>query len=488
MRRGDRVGMLRWTKGNVLSQKGAASMSDHDSSSRSAPLDSPEVPQPTPRPPTMPRRSGRTRVWVVVLLAVGGVCALAIWGLPRLWRPYTAVALLEVVPPPEDPFSLTSAPLAPEILDRYIASHIYMIGSEIVLSRAVKDPRVQHTEWYRHNKDDALDALAGAVKVEAIPGSNVILLSMSGAGKADLADIVNVIAKKAVEFAGYIRTADLQKRISRLQPERRQLQDHLDRIQRQITSIRASSDLAGMGGGRSLTEVELVNLTTVVAEARLVSEAADAARRWAREEAERMRREARKGSVPPKATQRETPGGDAGPAEAAPPASALPRLATVQSMVAREALAADPEYQALVAELVTLRVRLLKIRHGVESAFRATKLKDLYRSVLAQAADRRRTVIEQAARDLEATAEMNRVVSAQQLARLLGQLNKAKAKARDLARLRGEIEALRSGFDFVAARLEKLNETLLGLDVMIRGDGYGRSGALRLIAPATVPR
>ena len=225
----------------------------------------------------------RKRKWLIIItlalftmLAIGGTF---LW---RKYKPgYTSVAILEVKLAPNDPknpdvasFASFPTQTAEEIINTFAQS----ILTPDIMIRATENEAVRRTAWYGGfvDRNSMPDEMLEEISVTPVPKSHLIRISMSGYGsnyKDDLYRIVNAVAQAAVERSRKQTSALADQKYNAVQKERDELVKKRDgRLsERQIILENASRD-GGLENQQVLLQQQITgidrNLHEVETEAR----------------------------------------------------------------------------------------------------------------------------------------------------------------------------------------------------------------------------
>jgi len=133
-------------------------------------------------------------------------------------------------------------------LEKYMASQVFVMKSDIVLRQAAESAVIRNTSWAkkytRNGVYDAAEALKGlrdAVSARALPDTNIMQMSMATSNPNDSANIINEVA----------RAYEAHNKRSSVSPQT-EYRDHLDRQVRQLRAEVSDLDRAAerlLGGG-----------------------------------------------------------------------------------------------------------------------------------------------------------------------------------------------------------------------------------------------
>ncbi|HUT58588.1 MAG TPA: hypothetical protein VNA25_12150 [Phycisphaerae bacterium] len=179
---------------------------------------------------------------------------------------YTAVAYLGVNPPGET--DLRRGVLTGEIMDRHKMSLARMAQTDLVFQKTIEKSEVKQTEWWRENVAHPIPSLDRATRVTPIRETNLIELSMTGANRKELPEIVNAWAGAFVEDTTDNANKDRRATIVRLQRQQDDLRTEMDRLDRDIKTLQFS-DEGVIRHKISLLTNELQTLTGKLTELRL---------------------------------------------------------------------------------------------------------------------------------------------------------------------------------------------------------------------------
>jgi len=207
------------------------------------------------------------RKWLIILsVAIATGIAIGATILWLIYKPfYTAEAYLQVNPPKAS--ELVERPQLPtkQVMDRLTRSYAQLIKTDAVLSKATEEPALNRTEWYRRRSgSDVVQELYDAIGVAPVPDTMFIRVWMtepagSDKERGELADIVNAVCNTFVEDNTKATQQDRIEKLNRLREERRQLQNDLDSIRREMTENRPQ-DIPNIEDQRNVLSVQLQTL------------------------------------------------------------------------------------------------------------------------------------------------------------------------------------------------------------------------------------
>src|SRR5262249_24208853 len=90
-------------------------------------------------------------------------------------------ALVEVIPPE----SIQRSPAATDLVNRLIKKHVLLLQHPSLIAQVLKNPDVKHGPWVEDKNHGAVDKLLAAVRVRAIPDTNIIELMVDPSAAGD---------------------------------------------------------------------------------------------------------------------------------------------------------------------------------------------------------------------------------------------------------------------------------------------------------------
>jgi len=399
----------------------------------------------------------RKRKWMMILIwAICMGLALIITTLWYFYFPsYTAAALLRVNPPAD---VLKTAPMYPQpIIERYKRDQAHLIQARAIPG-AIDDPRMQQTGWYRDHLrrgKDPVKELADDLSIRSLPDSSLLELSMMGRNKAELPNIVNVVARTAEKLAGEQVMGDFREQISKLKKERDLKQTELESIQAQMSAARGAANDPGIQRRQSGTFLKLQTLIRQVAEAQLANAAAQGALRQVLE---------------------------------AQQDGSLANSPEVQS-----ALMMDIHFRTLSMQQEDLKTRLANLTRKFGAGHpQVRSAEGALEAVTQQLGESRKRIVANTIKAVVQSRKMEAGQAAKQLADLIEDQNVVQARVRDIETQLDSIENLKKREEMLRTSLKQINETLLGFEVRVRHSTditTDRAGdVLVLVSPATEPR
>ncbi len=137
---------------------------------------------------------------------------------------YTAQAFLMVNPPKSSEIRGERGFLSENIMNRLMMTYAQAAASEKIFSDTVGD--IRNTQWYAQAIEgdrDVIPELFREVSITPVPKTNLLRVAMTGQNRNDITQIVNAVAKAAVEDTVQDSQATYADIIDRLQVEREQL-------------------------------------------------------------------------------------------------------------------------------------------------------------------------------------------------------------------------------------------------------------------------
>ena len=217
-------------------------------------------------------RTLRTAFLFVVVFTVVAAIVTATWLQVAPW--YTCWAILEARP--EATSAVMSAQqgyVTTEMLEVLATKYASLAGSEPVLQTALASPEVRGTTWFQNSPDDALERLTNELNCSPLPGSALIVVSMTGEHKTELPDIVNAVANAARERSSEISNRGKQDQIHQLRQERTSLADTRDRIRADKAKLMRDAQVPDLTN--SVYDSELRRMAEAVLSAELEFSEAD---------------------------------------------------------------------------------------------------------------------------------------------------------------------------------------------------------------------
>jgi capsular exopolysaccharide synthesis family protein len=189
----------------------------------------------------------RKRKWLIIIslvVCVGlFVLAQVLW--ERYAPRYTATAVLEVHPEVQSVIDPQRATAPTTWIETQTKKHARLAENEAVLEQALRADEVKRTNWFSR-PGDPLQRLKDDLDVSARPDSGLIDVSMSGDNKAELAEIVNVVAAEAVRLAVESANQGRRKQISDFRTERDDLVAERDRIRTDKSKLQRDAEVPDM--------------------------------------------------------------------------------------------------------------------------------------------------------------------------------------------------------------------------------------------------
>ena len=226
----------------------------------------PETKQSPSLPSRAPRRGGRRTLICAVILAAGVAAPAWVRADNRAdpaptSRPAgpTATAYLEVRPP-ESPRGQCACG-GNQNFERYRATFIVLAKRRRILVKAAMTKEIKQTTWYQKNPRDILARLGAAIEVAPVPGTNLIVLRMSGAAPRELPEIVNAVAKILVDSTRAMARQDVFEQLNEGKIQARQIQNELHVIRRAMKALRRA-DAPNLRQTLDMLGEQLATLTT----------------------------------------------------------------------------------------------------------------------------------------------------------------------------------------------------------------------------------
>ncbi|HEX4831160.1 MAG TPA: hypothetical protein VH478_08725, partial [Trebonia sp.] len=178
--------------------------------------------------------------WQILLLwgaVTGGVCYLI---KTRVTPLYESASLLKVEPSGRDLFGTGAH--AGESFGPFMETQVQLMLSPNVLSAVLADPRVAAQPSLRAAAD-AEGALRGLLRVDAVPNSYLLRVSMTSPAPAECAVIVNAVVKAYLAAAAEWSDGMTRAQIKSLELYQRELQTQADEKQETWMSIASKGNL-----------------------------------------------------------------------------------------------------------------------------------------------------------------------------------------------------------------------------------------------------
>jgi uncharacterized protein involved in exopolysaccharide biosynthesis len=177
-------------------------------------------------------RYGMKTLWITFLFAVVGtlVAGVATAQMQQEVPRYSCSAVLDVCPPFTSVLDRERPFPSKDQLDCLAARCALLIKSQPVVREAANSEQVRNTIWFKDKPDSAAERLAAGLAVSYEPGTGLITISMTGARRNELPDLVNAVAQAAVVRSTEIANRQCQDRIRMLRMERTSLADTRDRV------------------------------------------------------------------------------------------------------------------------------------------------------------------------------------------------------------------------------------------------------------------
>ena len=396
------------------------------------------------------------------------ICAAVMGTVTLLWwlfaKGYTADAYLHVAPPPVSMMQL-SPQHNKDVVERNKQSQAALVKHQIVLlgvaeDYRMKDPKTAAGKWFKKYKNKIEEELEDEIDISLMPNTNFIKLSMTGTDRKALADIVNAMADS---FVGYTRKITRRGRAStekKFQDERTTLIARRTAIRRELASTTGRENVAAMLGRQNTVAAELMYLTREIGEA------------------ENERSMAETGM----ATFKEG-------------------LDAYKKGDEEKSIANDPEILMRIDMDYTLRglenqlAGLETVLHNAVQKFgeKHRQVKDIKGMILAvknQIESRTKEVL---ATQISMMGQMRWIQwegTKNRLADLEDRRNKARASAKDLQKLLGDIELFQQELDNIQIKLTGIETKLSDLRMLGSRPGEERfeTGPVTIEAYATLPR
>jgi capsular exopolysaccharide synthesis family protein len=186
----------------------------------------------------------RKRFWLILISGVGVLAltcaATLVW---QLYAPlFEASATMHVSPPGGAESTPGRLQYGADIMNRIVQNHAMMAKNDGVLKAAALDRELTSTAWYNKDKKDVLRRLDDDIDVMAVPGTDMIRISMVGLCKnegqrTELANIVNAVARAFETFSTSTSKGEANQDISLLQDQVQSLTADYARTDEQINRL-----------------------------------------------------------------------------------------------------------------------------------------------------------------------------------------------------------------------------------------------------------
>jgi hypothetical protein len=217
-------------------------------------------------------------LWIAFLFAVVGalVAGVATAQMRQEVPRYSCSAVLDVCPP------FTSAPdrerrlPSKDELDYLAARHVLLIKSDSILHEVANSQQIRNTLWFKDKPDDAVERLAAGLAVSCEPGTGLITISMTGASRNELPDLVNAVAEAVVQRSVEISTRQCQDRIRVANSERASLADKRNRVRADKAKLLREAQMPDLTDPNGVLILQLRRLAEAVSSAEMELSEVDA--------------------------------------------------------------------------------------------------------------------------------------------------------------------------------------------------------------------
>ncbi len=389
--------------------------------------------------------------WLLILLSLV-ICSVLAGAGTFLWLhfapSYTATAFIQVSPPRTGDLTDTQRLYSEAIMDRLVQDAAAVVKTEPVLQEALKDERITRTSWYRGigARGDDVRELSDAISVGTIPNTNYIRVSMRGLHRTDLPGIVNAVCEAFVADSDAQVSGTRQEQIRNLQAERSDLAEELERTSARIDRLLQDAEIPDIAERRTTIGMRLEGYIRQMIQLDMeLAEAEDAM--------EALREQAEEGEV----------GGN-------------PQIAY--------AVRQDPTMRQLrnMEMNLTSEIQRMKRTFGPEHPRIAEMEGNL--EALREQMEHYRAMLIQEETEVMIAANMSEVSRLRaQLMKVREQYNDAERSMRDVQARLTQIEELRKRRENVERNIERIDQSLVELRLLARGDYR-----VRLRQRATEPR
>ena len=190
----------------------------------------------------------RKRKWLILfslIICIGlSVLATVLWLQYAPW--YESTAWLKVRPPQVTVINPSRDVMQTTYLDTLAAQNVNLAKGESVLQAAIANDRIRNTTWFQKDPDRAIQRLQEELKFSVPPGTGLIAVSMMGANRDELPEIVNSVAEQAQERARELASQSTQDQIRQLRTEQASLTEQRDRVRAEKAKLLRDADVPDM--------------------------------------------------------------------------------------------------------------------------------------------------------------------------------------------------------------------------------------------------
>ncbi|MHC4982485.1 MAG: polysaccharide biosynthesis tyrosine autokinase [Planctomycetota bacterium] len=167
-----------------------------------------------------------------LICTVISIIVTLLWGF--YWPLYTADAWLEVGRPRTAGLRPEALMPGGEVMDRLLTSTARVAAGRPVMRAAVKDKDLRRTEWFRKDVDRAVIRLEQELRIEPVPKSYHVRVSLTLSNPKEVADIVNAVASAAVKEKNARAMEAIVSDISRYQDQLEEINADLVKAQEKV--------------------------------------------------------------------------------------------------------------------------------------------------------------------------------------------------------------------------------------------------------------
>jgi capsular exopolysaccharide synthesis family protein len=181
----------------------------------------------------------RKRKWFIIITLL--VCVIlsvtATWLWLRLGPLWSADVLVEVESPVANT-GMIRTQASEDIMKRLLQSNVRKVTASDILEKAIGSTEFRGTKWYIEHKDSPIKDLGKVISASAIPGTNLMIISMTGQDREELPVIVQAVADAFVDHSKTITWKDNTTNIEKRSDERAHWQTELERVRTQMNRER----------------------------------------------------------------------------------------------------------------------------------------------------------------------------------------------------------------------------------------------------------
>jgi len=211
----------------------------------------------------------RKRKWLIIL-SVLIVAAVFFVGTLLWWSYipiYKADAFLKVVAPTGSGLETRVSLYGRDIMDRQTRRYAQMVKRDEILQRAADSEELRKTDWFKLDEPaEAVWRLHEEISVSPIANTDLIVISMTGIDREQLAPVVNAVV---YAFTGYVAETinqDRQNTINQLKTRLDDLTAERAATVSSIVELQKESAVPGLRYRRSVLDVKLELLTRTLTE------------------------------------------------------------------------------------------------------------------------------------------------------------------------------------------------------------------------------